>query len=163
MLKGLSLGGDCQMAGGAALVADVVFSGNRNGEMVSADLKSGAVIWRNSDGEGELFTTPAVTEDRVVFSSGDGKVVCVERATGKKVWIFDADGNDLTSPVIAKDKVVVANGGALLVLSLADGAKIWSRQASDVAGNPILVGNMIVVGTVDGKVMAFGESKGVAK
>jgi outer membrane protein assembly factor BamB len=151
----IEIDGDSQVAGGVALVGDEVFSGSRSGKIIHADAAAGKVIWVNEDSEDEVFTTPAVNDETVVFSSGDGNVFALDRATGKQKWMFATEGTP-TSPVIARDKVVVASDGTLYVLSLADGSTLWSYDVSDEISSPAVFNNMIVVGSDEGTVTAFG-------
>jgi outer membrane protein assembly factor BamB len=113
-------------------------------------------VWVNEDAENEVFTTPAVSGDSVVFASSDGYIYALDRETGDRRWAFDTNGTP-SSPVIAGDKVVVSSDGSLHVVRLEDGAPVWSYEVSDVITGPAVVGRMIIVGSEDGTVTAFGE------
>ena len=115
----------------------------------------GTITWRNMDADGEVFTTPAVSADRVIFGAMDDVYYALNRADGKLVWSFESRGL-ATSPVIAQDKVVVAAGGVLSLLALDTGKELWSFEVSDEITSPSIIGGMIVVGSDDGSVSAFG-------
>ncbi|MCX7590589.1 MAG: PQQ-binding-like beta-propeller repeat protein, partial [Kiritimatiellae bacterium] len=64
----IPVGEGCEMAGGVALSSGWIFAGNRRGTLAAADTSTRRVVWTNRDAEGEeLFTTPAVSGERVVF------------------------------------------------------------------------------------------------
>jgi outer membrane protein assembly factor BamB len=157
LIRTVELEPDCQVAGGVAVSHSLAFAGTRKGSLVCVDLADGAIRWTNDDVQGELFTTPALGADRVVFAADDGKVRCVRRDDGKQVWSAAVGSGRATSPAIAGDKVVAALDGKLIVFALSDGSRLWSAEVADETSGPALVGGMIVIGGDDGLVTAFGE------
>ena len=158
LLRKIDLGEDSQVAGGVALDGAWAITGCRNGKVIQADVKTGAILWTNSDSQSEVFATPAVTREWVVVSSNDGNVYGLERQTGKTRWRFDTKGTP-SSPVIASDKVVIAADGELFLLRLSDGAKLGSFKVSDDITSPALAQNMVLVGSEDGTVAAYGPER----
>jgi len=159
----IALGEGHEMAGGTAVDTGHAYAGSRSGALACANLSSGKIEWINEDGGGELFTTPAVAGNRVVFCSGDSTVFCVNRPDGNTVWRYETGGKEPRSPAIAGDKVVAATDGTLFLLSLEDGKELWKWEVSDLLFGPTLIGGMIVAGTDDGHVLAFGTGKGEDK
>ena len=152
----IALCGDCQVASGPALVGGEIYSGSRSGLFFRADAETGAIVWTNQDSTKEIFTTPAVAGDLVVFGSEDGGVYCLERGSGKQKWRSDAKGSP-SSPIIASDKVLVGVDGKLIVLKLDSGEEVWRYEVSDGIASPSIINGMVVVGSEDGTVIAFGE------
>ena len=155
-LRDIELGGDAQVAGGVAVAGDRVFAGARDGRLVCADAEG--IVWCSDEAGDQTFSTPAVTQDKVIYCSDDGFVYAVDRAEGTLVWKFDTGGSP-TSPVVAKDKVVVSADGVLYLLMLEDGRKLWAMEVSDEITSPGLIGGMMVVGADDGTVSAFGAKE----
>lgn len=153
----ISLGVGCEMAGGTALAGNWIFAGNRSGSLVAADTKSRRVMWQFKGLQQELFTTPAVSEHHVVFLAPDGTVYCLERTTGQKLWQFTTGTTDDTSPVLTRDTVVVSAGGTLWLLRLSDGSPAWKIKMSDRITSPAIEGGLILVGTDEGYLVAFGS------
>lgn len=154
-VKDIAFDEESQVAGGAAIVGDSAYVGSHSGRLFHAGLNSGEVVWVNEDSYDEIFETPAVSKDFVVFSSYDGSVYALDRSTGKKVWVYESDGTP-TSPVIAGDKVIVTTDGVLMLLRLATGEVVWSTEISDETSSPSIINGMIVVGSDDGTVTAYG-------
>ena len=103
----------------------------------------------------QLFTTPAVGDGVVAIAGGDGILYLLEQINGSLRWQYRGEGDASGDPVIAGKSVVFAASGALTMLSLADGARLWSTQVSDEITSPALIGGMIVVGADDGTVSAY--------
>ena len=154
--RDIEVGADSEVAGGVAVYGDAVFTGSRSGRVLHANLRTGDTLWVNEDCEDEVFTTPAVSRDYVVFASNNGYIYALSRETGDRRWTFDTNGTP-SSPVIAGDKVVVTSDGFLHVVRLEDGAPVWSREVSDTITGPAVVGRRIIVGSENGTVTAFGE------
>jgi outer membrane protein assembly factor BamB len=150
------LGGECQVAGGVALSGTTAFAGSRAGKFFAVDTTGDPkILWANEDAKREAFTTPAVTEAMVVFGSDDGKLYGLDRKTGKKVWELESKESP-KSPVVAGNRVAASFGGDLVLLDLETGKKLWSEKVGDEITSPAIVGGMILVGSDDGTVRAFG-------
>jgi outer membrane protein assembly factor BamB len=152
----IELGEEGQVAGGVAVAGTVAYAGTRSGALCAVDVAAGKLLWSNTDGTREAFATPAVGERAVVFASDDGKFTALARATGVKLWEFDA-GAKPVSPVIAGGRVVACAGGTLRLLDLETGRMIWEERISDRITSPALVGGTILVGADDGTVSAYGK------
>ena len=155
LLRNIELGDDSQVAGGVALEAELAFSGSHSGKVFHANTRTGAVIWTNEDSDAEVFTTPAVDDTWVVFGSLDGNVYALDRTTGATVWTFETSGEP-SSAIIADDTVVFSSAGTLYLLRLDSGEELWSYNVSDAISGPSMIWGMVVVGSEDGMVTAFG-------
>ena len=158
LVRNIETADKSQIAGGAAMVGDSIFSGSYSGALIHASAKTGETFWTNTDSTDEIFTTPAVNDDWVVFGARDGIVYALDRKTGTQQWQFDTDGS-ASSPVLTADKVVLSSEGTVYLLRLATGEKLWSFEVSDEITSPAVINNMIVVGSSDGTVTAFGAAQ----
>ena len=150
----IKLGDRGPMAGGTAIDGNQAFIGTRDGSVVCADIPGFRIVWFSRCASNEVFTTPAVTSNRVVAASSDGRVYCLDRQTGKTVWATMIDGSP-SSPVIAVDKVVVSSEGTLFLLSLATGKQVWSNKAADSLTSPAITGAGVIVGTDEGFLILY--------
>ena len=155
----VGLGEGCEMAGGLALAGSRAFIGNRSGAMVCADLKTGESVWENNSGDEQLFTAPALTADMVVFVTGDGQLICAKQANGDVAWEVATDAMVATAPVILGNHVIVGMDGALRAYQMSDGKMAWSHEVSDDITSPAIVDGLLILGTDDGRLMAFGAPK----
>lgn len=153
--KNIDVGGESQIAGGVAIDGNYAFAGLRDGGLICVDLSQGETVWSSDESDEQTFSTPAVTDQHVVYSSDDGRVYCVNRESGKLIWTFDTEGALPGSPVIVGNRVVVSGDGVLYLLNLANGKKQWSKEVSDEVTAPSIIAGMIVVGADDGAVSMF--------
>lgn len=154
-LRDVEVGGDGQIAGGVAVLGSQAFGGTRDGGLHCVDLESGTIIWSSDESDEPIFSTPAVTADRVVYASDNGFIYCVNRTDGALVWKYDTGGAPY-SPTVAGDKVVVVADGYLFLFNLKDGKELWSKEVSDDITASALIDGMIVVGADDGTVSTWG-------
>jgi len=147
--------------GSAALVGNRAYLGHYDNQLVAIDLIEKKVLWKYEDKEhpGPFFSSPAVTEDRIVIGSRDGYLHCVDRKLGEKIWDFQTLDEIDGSPVIAGEKVIFGSiDGRLYIVNLKDGKKIWSYEiGAAIIGCPAVAGGLIVLGSEDGRVYVFGE------
>lgn len=158
LLRETPMGVDGQVAGGVAVVDGAAYAGTRSGSLVKVDVESGEVLWRCDAGEDEAFTTPAVKDDWVVYGCQDENVRALDRATGEVRWTLEAD-YPIMSPLIAGDKVLFTADGVLKMVGLADGGELWSFEVGDEATSPAIVDGLVLVGSDDGTVAAFGVNR----
>lgn len=158
MLREVPLEQDSQIAGGVVLLGDELYSGARSGEFFLLNTKTGEKVWKNAVCEGEIFSTPAVGPEHVVFGANDSVLYCLKRKTGELLWKQELRDTPL-SPVIARDKVIVSANGQLHLMRLADGTPLWSIAVSDTITSPAVVGELVVVGGDDATVTAFAGRK----
>ncbi len=159
LLRETPLDDDSQVAGGAVLLGDSIYSGSRSGMFVHANARTAAMEWTNKDCDGESFSTPAVSAEFIVYGANDGVLYALDRKTGTLKWKQELHDTP-SSPVIARDKVIVTAGGALYLLKRSDGAKLWSFPVSDVVTSPSVAGPLVLVGSDDGSLTAFKGKEG---
>ncbi|MEZ5105290.1 MAG: PQQ-binding-like beta-propeller repeat protein [Draconibacterium sp.] len=86
-------------------------------------------------------STPTIDGERVYVQSGTGRLVCIERATGKEIWAVDVDkefeceyhvwGNAET-PLIVDDKVICTPGGnktSVVAFNKITGDLVWQSKS----------------------------------
>jgi outer membrane protein assembly factor BamB len=147
---------------GPAVVGDRLYSmgaDDKHEFVFAADVKSGKKLW--SAEVGEFYSndwgsgpraTPTVDGDRLYTMGGQGDLVCVETASGKKLW-----GKSLTndlhgglprwgyteSPLVDGDKVVCTPGGdrgTIAALKKTTGEIVWqSKEYKDGANYASLI------------------------
>lgn len=142
------------MAGGTAMAGTRAYGGTRDGSVFCADTTTFKPLWIHQIASNEVFTTPALTTDRVLVGSADEFLYCLNRADGKIIWASRTQDSP-TSPVVAGNTVVVTAGGTLSLLSLADGKTLWSDKPCDSLSAPALSAGKIIVGTDDGFIILY--------
>ncbi len=120
--------------------------------VIALDEETGAILWetplgnsyRHGRGNGPRGT-PTVNQGNVYALGGEGSLICVEAATGKRLWysnLLKRFGGRNTSwgisesPLVDGNRVIVNAGGSgasVVALDKKNGNLIWKSQ-SDEAG-----------------------------
>src|SRR5204862_7925568 len=125
---------------------------------VSVPTSGVRILWAYEPPErGFLDAAPCVSEKRIYVAAAHvtgtsrrGAVYCLDRATGRPLWKFDADGSMrpvFSSPRLADGRLYVGEGFhedadcRLFCLNADTGAKLWEQAtASHVESTPCIAG-----------------------
>jgi outer membrane protein assembly factor BamB len=140
---------------GPAVVGDRLYvQGQQGGQqlVMAYDVHSGKQLWKtpagkafNGDRGNGPRGTPTVDGARLYALSADGTLVCLETATGRRVWELNLveqfsgrppNWGYTESPLVDGDRLIVAPGGpaaAVVALNKSTGNLVWKSQ-SDRAG-----------------------------
>jgi outer membrane protein assembly factor BamB len=145
-----------------AVVGGRIYTQGQRGDdqfVMAYDAAAGKKIWetragrafRERRGHGPRGT-PTVEGERLYALSADGTLVCLETATGKKIWeqnIVEKFHGEVPhwgiseSPLIDGEKLIVTPGGSgasIVALNKADGKLIWKSPGDRAAySSPIVV------------------------
>jgi len=145
------------IAGSCAVKGKFAYAGHYDNEVVCADLDAGKLVWTFKGSTQPFFSTPALTETRVLIGGRDHKLYCLERETGKLVWAFATQGVVDSSPAVCGDRVVCGSSdGRLYLVDLAEGKARWSYEIGKaLTASPAVAAGAGVIGSEDGSVYAF--------
>jgi outer membrane protein assembly factor BamB len=135
----------CPYARGASLTAI------RLGDSVSDEQR---VAWKRED-LGADVPTPTVVENRAYILADDGKVTCIDVATGKDVWSDSLPRNRAkyySSPVYADGKLYLSReDGAVFVVAVGDKFELLASNQvpGETVATPVLVNGKILIRTFD--------------
>jgi outer membrane protein assembly factor BamB len=161
-------------------VGNLLFVGSCSGNFYALDRHSGRVRWSyniKQDGDQTSFHgDPLVTGDLILIGTDAGRqghLYAFERTTGKVRWKYlvpsgVADDVGVASDIVRKGKYVyaVAQGDELLCLNLTDGTVLWTfssefdRKKFAWSNSPVLEGNLVLFGGLDGRVYAIHVDSG---
>lgn len=146
-----------------------VYAASHNGDVTAFDPQSGKRIWR-ADTEAALSAGPAVFGSRVVVGGKDGELIVLDADTGAEVWRRNVGGEVLSPPAAKDDQLVVYTiDGKLRVLSAFDGAERWviEKQLPPLtlrgSAIPLVVGNAVISGFDNGRIVATDLTDGVTE
>ncbi len=122
---------------------------------------------------GEVTSSPAVVDGRVYVGSHDQNWYCLDAYTGEEIWSFPVDFRVMSSAAVVDGRVYTgADDGYVYCLDAASGTKIWEHYAGGLIENvifpvewqprssPIIVGDKLYVGALDGKVYCLNIDDG---
>lgn len=90
--------------------------------------------WKFAGARGEIYSSAALKNDRVVFSSLDGSIYAL-KTDGTLLWKYMTYSPIASSPLITRDDVVLfgAKNGKIYALDLKTGERIWSFATTEAA------------------------------
>ena len=132
-----------------------------------SDPTTATAVWKN-DRDKTVLSSPAVTGDRVIFTTatdigpftpaGRGAIVCVDAHSGKEIWRYAPDNYRATfsSPVVHENFVVCGEGlhqvedARVTCLDLSSGAQKWEfRTKSHVESTAAIADGRVFIGAGD--------------
>jgi outer membrane protein assembly factor BamB len=145
-----------------AVVGDHLYTQGQEGDkefVLALDAKTGKQLWKTMSGTSFNEQrghgprgTPTVEGDRLWALAADGTLLCLESATGKRVWgmnVVDKFGGRVPhwgiseSPLLAGNSVIVTPGGSgasVVALDKTKGDLIWKSQSDPAAySSPLAV------------------------
>lgn len=124
-----------------------------------------AEAWKAEAGESAAYLFRPQAEGGDVFAAGGSRVVRIALANGSTVWKTDA-GAKLSAGAAAANGLVLAGSarGELIALDRNTGQVRWKAAlSSEVTGPILVVGDMVVVRTGDGRVQGLAAADGSRK
>jgi len=126
--------------------------------------------------DGGILGTPALgpssdgEEDRRIYvpvatkPASEGILVCIDTATGRRIWQKKYDNHIWSSPAVIDDKVLQCDAAGLMHCHRAsDGRECWKLQTGGVIeSTPVVWKGWIYVGAKDGYFYAISDPKTTA-
>ena len=118
-------------------------------------------LWRFDSG-GELYSSPAIAQNRLFIGSKSGFLYALDATTGDELWSVDLGQYIVRStPALWRDRVYVTDGYELIALDAASGQEVWTKSISfSGTTSPTIWGNSIFVAGQLGGVYAFDVETG---
>ena len=109
-----------------------------------------------------LLASPAVVEEHVYLTTGDGRTIALDRHTGQLVWEYRSGWLSSSTPAIAGDAVLfTTRPGSVVALHRQSGALRWETHLkSPIVASPIVVQGTVYIGAADKKLYALDAATG---
>ncbi len=115
---------------------------------------------------GAVIASPVLTGSLVAAPTGDGRLLLLDRRSGRQVHEMRLGSASESSPAVADGVLHVGtDDGELVAVDLADGSERYRVKLGQlVRSSPLLAGSRVIVGVVEskttGSVVAVDPSKG---
>jgi len=121
-----------------------------------------AWVWKTPDSPVAIRTQPVAAEGMVAVGTHDGRMHCLDFATGKEKWAFQADGAILHSAAIDDGRIYFgSHDGKVYAVRTADGKEAWSYHTGfGIVAAPLVVDGDVYIGSKDGRFYALRGSDG---
>lgn len=92
---------------------------------------------------------PVPVGDRILFSSLDQKVYCLDAKSGRPLWTFSSGAPLIRSLVVREKSVIVPAGSVIRNINLGSGELRWARdeQPNNIYVYPVISGDKVIYGT----------------
>jgi outer membrane protein assembly factor BamB len=111
------------------------------------------ILWSRTTG-GEIYSSPAVADDKVYVGSWDGFVYCLDALTGEILWSKSIGSYVDSSPAVADGIIYIgSSNGNIYGLNTSTGEILWSKSiGSYVGSSPAVIDGKVYIGSSDDKV-----------
>lgn len=115
---------------------------------------------------GSVIASPVLTGSLAAAPTGDGRLLLIDRQSGRQVHEMKLGSASESSPAVAEGVLHVGtDDGELVGVDLADGSERYRVKLGQlVRSSPLVAGNRVIVGVVEGKtagaVVAVDPAKG---
>ncbi len=135
-----------------ALADGVLYVGSGDGSFHAVQADTGARVWR-CVGDGSKIRLAALLDGpRVIFGNLGGKVLALDRGTGRELWRYDTGGPVTSAPVSSGGRIILGSRSSrLCALDPATGRELWKNYfwGSWVESTPVAAGDLFYVGSSD--------------
>jgi outer membrane protein assembly factor BamB len=109
-----------------------------------------------------LLASPAVVDDRVYLTTGDGRTIALDQHTGDLVWEYRSGWLSSSTPAVTGEAVIFATRpGSVIALHRQSGALRWETHLkSPIVASPIVVQGTVYIGAADKKLYALDAATG---
>jgi len=139
----------------------VIYCGRYTNALIPLDLETGAPLWKFSDWETFLPSTPVFYKDQVIIGTtiSSNHIYSLNKSTGEKNWEIKVKGIFFVRPIIIQDSILVMNStdpfsdkwGMLYFINLERGEVINEIHLENATeSSPIFYNDMILIGGDDG-------------
>ena len=129
----------------------------RSGDLHAFDFAKREVLW-TYDLQGELWASPICWQKQVYTVSWNNVIHCLGLHTGDDIWSYKLNEEVTATPIIAAGVLyVVSEAGNLFALDALNGQLLFEDKISisPIQANPLVVGNTLIVASLDGTVKAY--------
>ena len=140
------------------------------GPLTSAD----TIKWTYAT-NGAITASPVIVDGRAYIGSYDGNRYCLDANTGSLIWTFPTQWKAATTVAVSGGRVFTgADDGYIYCINAVTGEQIWKTNiyagnvpnvsfevdTAVVRSSPIVVGDKLYVGALDGKVYCLSTTDG---
>jgi outer membrane protein assembly factor BamB len=154
--------------GGTLFIGSVAGNGSRTGTLWALSASNGSVVWsfapeKVSGRSTDIYSSPLVAGNLVVFGCDDRHVYALDRATGRVAWKYETGEivHD-NAGALAGDRVLIGSfDGWMYALNLRDGSLAWKfKTRKKLNTTPVVSGDRAYFGAEDGNLYVVSLSDG---
>jgi outer membrane protein assembly factor BamB len=156
-----------KLSGGVGAAENIVVVASNKGDVLAFD-PAGRALWK-SNVTGEVLAPPNVMASSVIVRTADGRIFALNRADGKRKWVFQRPPPALTlrtnAGVLVSGSTLYAGypGGKVVAIEAESGKPTWEatmslprgatelERVADVSGVPVLDDSRVCAAVYQGR------------
>jgi eukaryotic-like serine/threonine-protein kinase len=135
---------------------DTVYVGDEEGTLHAVDRRDGKLKWKFVTGN-EIAGSVALVGENIIFGSHDSFLYCLKASDHSVVWKFQTENFVNCSTAIEGNYTFIAGCDTKVrVIDIREGKQVYEVPLGEGAyliASPAVIGNMLYVGTHDGRVV----------
>lgn len=142
------------------VAGDSIYLGDEEGVFHAVDRKTGKGRWKYSTG-GEIYSSAAVVDGRVIFGSYDNRLYCLNEKDGSLAWQYETQGYVHCAPAVVDGVTFIAGCDEhLRVIDIKTGKQVVEIPLQTyLIASPAVFGELLYVGTYASEVVAVDWRK----
>ncbi|HEV7999703.1 MAG TPA: PQQ-binding-like beta-propeller repeat protein [Planctomycetaceae bacterium] len=137
--------------------ADTVYVGDEEGTLHAVERATGKLKWKFVTGN-EIAGSVALVGENIIFGSHDSFLYCLKASDHSVVWKFQTENFVNCSTAIEGNYTFIAGCDTKVrVIDIREGKQVYEVPLGEGAyliASPAVIGNLLYVGTHDGRVVA---------
>jgi outer membrane protein assembly factor BamB/predicted phosphohydrolase len=120
--------------------------------------------WKHQTGY-TIASSPAMFRDNIVVGDASGRVIALNKVTGKKQWSFTAGGPVYSTPAVDQENIIFAStDSTIYCINGKKGNVVWKLKTdASVVASPVIRKGIAYIGGSDGTFRAIDVNKGILK
>jgi eukaryotic-like serine/threonine-protein kinase len=135
---------------------DTVYVGDEEGTLHAVDRKNGKLKWKFTTGN-EIAGSVALVGENIIFGSHDSFLYCLKASDHSVAWKFPTENFVNCSTAVEGNYTFIAGCDTKVrVIDIREGKQVYEVPLGEGAyliASPAVIGNMLYVGTHDGRVV----------
>ena len=150
---------------GATHVVDGVVHVGYSAYIAAFEAVTGRLLWEtageehNNDFWPDSYPVPVVAHGTLILSHLLYGAFALDTRSGKPLWNLEGK---FTGFAVDERSIYTVKAGLPTALDIHTGEQLWqgSTSVKSSASNPVLAGDRVIIGTADGRVVAFSKQDG---
>lgn len=165
------------ITGGVGAGGNMILLGTRDAKVFALEQSTGERLWETSVSS-EVLAAPASDGRVVAVQTIDGRLIALEPTDGRQRWVYETTVPALSlrgnsKPVISGNIVIAGfSSGMVAGVDATNGFLMWEERIAvpqgrydieriiDIDGDPVIVGNVVYVGSYQGNLMGLDVQSG---
>ncbi len=112
--------------------------------------------------KGNIFSSPAAGNGKVIVGSTDNNVYCLDIVSGLKEWSFETNAAIFSSPTVYNSRVYIGSTDYnLYALNILNGSLVWKQPTNGmVKSSPLVYNGNVYIASFDNYIYSFNASSG---